>query len=188
MAFSLHGIHVPHRKNTQDKEVVRIAPPKTVTIPMSMHIGKPARLMVKAGDLVKVGTKIGEADGAVSSHVYASVSGKVTKVCDYLTASGTFVPAIVITADGEMAVEEGLAAPTVNGKDELLAAIRESGVVGLGGAGFPTHVKLNVDFESVDTLIVNGTECIAPAEDGVVIMKILDAIYESAKTGHEVIL
>ena len=58
-----------------------------------------------------------------------------------------------------MATEEGLTAPTVNSKDELLAAIRESGVVGLGGAGFPTHVKLNVDFENVETLIVNGTEC-----------------------------
>ena len=132
---------------------------KTVMIPTLMHQGTPATPVVKMGDLVKVGTKIAQANGELSSPIYASVSGKVTKVCDYLTASGKYVPAIVITADGEMATEEGLTAPTVNSKDELLAAIRESGVVGLGGAGFPTHVKLNVDFENVETLIVNGTEC-----------------------------
>ena len=159
MAFFLNSIPVPLNKNTADKPSVKMTDVKTVMIPTLMHKGTPATPVVKMGDLVKVGTKIAQANGELSSPIYASVSGKVTKVCDYLTASGTFVPAIVITADGEMAVEEGLAAPTVNGKDEFLAAIRESGVVGLGGAGFPTHVKLNVDFEGVDTLIVNGTEC-----------------------------
>ena len=159
MAFFLNSIPVPLKKNTADKPSVRMTDVKTVMIPMLMHQGTPATPMVKMGDLVKVGTKIAQANGELSSPIYASVSGKVTKVCDYLTASGKYVPAIVITADGEMATEEGLTAPTVNSKDELLAAIRESGVVGLGGAGFPTHVKLNVDFENVETLIVNGTEC-----------------------------
>ena len=159
MAFFLNSIPVPLKKNTADKPSVRMTDVKTVMIPTLMHQGTPATPVVKMGDLVKVGTKIAQANGELSSPIYASVSGKVTKVCDYLTASGKYVPAIVITADGEMATEEGLAAPTVNSKDELLAAIRESGVVGLGGAGFPTHVKLNVDFENVETLIVNGTEC-----------------------------
>ena len=159
MAFFLNSIPVPLKKNTADKPSVRMTDVKTVMIPMLMHQGTPATPVVKMGDLVKVGTKIAQANGELSSPIYASVSGKVTKVCDYLTASGKYVPAIVITADGEMATEEGLVAPTVNSKDELLAAIRESGVVGLGGAGFPTHVKLNVDFENVETLIVNGTEC-----------------------------
>lgn len=159
MAFFLNSIPVPLKKNTADKPSVRMTDVKTVMIPTLMHQGTPATPMVKMGDLVKVGTKIAQANGELSSPIYASVSGKVTKVCDYLTASGKYVPAIVITADGEMATEEGLTAPTVNSKDELLAAIRESGVVGLGGAGFPTHVKLNVDFENVETLIVNGTEC-----------------------------
>ena len=159
MAFFLNSIPVPLKKNTADKPSVRMTDVKTVMIPMLMHQGTPATPVVKMGDLVKVGTKIAQANGELSSPIYASVSGKVTKVCDYLTASGKYVPAIVITADGEMATEEGLTAPTVNSKDELLAAIRESGVVGLGGAGFPTHVKLNVDFENVETLIVNGTEC-----------------------------
>lgn len=159
MAFFLNSIPVPLKKNTADKPSVRMTDVKTVMIPTLMHQGTPATPVVKMGDLVKVGTKIAQANGELSSPIYASVSGKVTKVCDYLTASGKYVPAIVITADGEMATEEGLTAPTVNSKDELLAAIRESGVVGLGGAGFPTHVKLNVDFENVETLIVNGTEC-----------------------------
>lgn len=159
MAFFLNSIPVPLKKNTADKPSVKMTDVKTVMIPTLMHKGTPATPVVKMGDLVKVGTKIAQANGELSSPIYASVSGKVTKVCDYLTASGTYVPAIIITSDGEMAVEEGLTAPTVNGKDELLAAIRESGVVGLGGAGFPTHVKLNVDFENVETLIVNGTEC-----------------------------
>ena len=159
MAFFLNSIPVPLKKNTADKPSVRMTDVKTVMIPTLMHQGTPATPVVKMGDLVKVGTKIAQANGELSSPIYASVSGKVTKVCDYLTASGKYVPAIVITADGEMTTEEGLAAPTVNSKDELLAAIRESGVVGLGGAGFPTHVKLNVDFENVETLIVNGTEC-----------------------------
>ena len=159
MAFFLNSIPVPLKKNTADKPSVRMTDVKTVMIPTLMHQGTPATPVVKMGDLVKVGTKIAQANGELSSPIYASISGKVTKVCDYLTASGKYVPAIVITADGEMATEEGLTAPTVNSKDELLAAIRESGVVGLGGAGFPTHVKLNVDFENVETLIVNGTEC-----------------------------
>ena len=83
MAFSLHGVHVPHRKNTASKPVARIATPSTVVIPMSMHIGKPAIPVVKVGDLVKIGTKIADADGMISSPIYASVSGKVTKIVDF---------------------------------------------------------------------------------------------------------
>lgn len=158
MAFFLNSIPVPLKKNTADKPAVRMTEVKAVTLPMLMHKGTPATPVVKMGDLVKVGTKIAEANGELSSPIYASISGKVTKVCDYLTASGERVPAVVITADGEMATEEACA-PVVNSREELLAAIRESGVVGLGGAGFPTHVKLDVDFDKVDTLIVNGTEC-----------------------------
>jgi electron transport complex protein RnfC len=106
MAFSLHGVHVPHRKNTQDQPAVRITPPATVTIPMSMHIGAPARPTVKVGDAVKVGTLIAEAGGTVSAPIYASVSGKVTKIIDFLLSNGTTVPAVVIESDGEMTPDE----------------------------------------------------------------------------------
>ena len=159
MAFSLHGVHVPHRKNTQDQPAARMPAPAAVTIPMSMHIGAPARPTVKVGDLVKVGTPIAEAGGAVSAPVYASVSGKVTKIVDFLLSNGTTAPAVVIESDGEMTPDESLTPPVVDSRESLIEAVRESGVVGLGGAGFPTHVKLNVDPARIEYLIVNGTEC-----------------------------
>ena len=159
MAFSLHGVHVPHRKNTQDKPAARIDTPKVVTIPVSMHIGAPARPVVKAGDLVKVGTLIAEAGGIVSAPVYASVSGKVKGVSDFLLSNGTTSVAVVIESDGENTIDENIAPPAINSREEFIEAVRASGIVGLGGAGFPTHVKLNVDSEKVDTLVVNGAEC-----------------------------
>lgn len=159
MAFSLHGVRVPHRKNTANSSAVRLDPPKTVTIPMAMHIGAPAKPCVKVGDLVKVGTLIAEAGGAVSVPMHASVSGKVVKITDYLTSAGNTVPAIVIESDGEMTPDETLTPPEVNSKDSLIEAIKNAGIVGLGGAGFPTHFKLNVDATRIEQLIINCAEC-----------------------------
>ena len=159
MAFSLHGVHVPHRKNTAKQAAVRMPAPATVTIPMSMHIGAPAKPVVKVGDLVQVGTLIAEAGGFVSAPIHASVSGKVTKITEYLTSGGTTVPAVVIESDGKMTPDESLAAPTVDSRESLLEAIKQSGVVGLGGAGFPTHVKFNVDPARIEYLVINGAEC-----------------------------
>ena len=160
MAFSLlHGVHVPHRKNTDQLAPVSMPAPSTVTIPMSMHIGAPAKPVVKVGDLVKVGTLIAEAGGFVSAPIHASVSGKVTKITDYLLSSGTPVPAVVIESDGEMTPAETVIPPVVNSRESLLEAIRNSGVVGLGGAGFPTHVKFNVDPDRIEYLVINGAEC-----------------------------
>ena len=159
MSFFLNGIHVPHRKNTQNMSAVRIAPPASVTIPTSMHIGAPAKPIVKAGDLVRVGTLIAEASGAVSSPVFSSVSGKVTKISDILLSSGNTSPAITIASDGEMTPEPSLRPPDVQSAEDLVEAIRRSGVVGLGGAGFPTYVKFRIDPSRVEYLIVNGAEC-----------------------------
>ncbi len=157
MAFSLHGIKVPHRKNTAQMQSVRMSA-SVVNIPVAMHIGKPAKPVVKIGDMVKVGTLIAEQDGFISSPVYASVSGKVTKVQDMLLSSGAFAPAITIESDGEMATDEAIAPPVVNSKEDLIDAIKKSGIVGLGGAGFPTYVKFNVD-KPVEYLVINGAEC-----------------------------
>ena len=159
MSFFMNSIPVPLKKNTMDVPSIRMSGVTSVTIPMQMHIGTPATPVVKMGDLVKVGTLIAEANGDVSSPIYASVSGKVAKIVDYVTSSGATVPAVVITSDGEMAPAEDIAAPVINGKKDLLDAIRNSGIVGLGGAGFPTHVKFDVDFDKLDELIINGTEC-----------------------------
>ena len=159
MSFFLNGVHVPHRKHTQDQSAVYMPAPKSVTIPMLMHIGAPARPTVKVGQLVYVGTPIAEAVGAVSSPVYASVSGKVTKISDFLLANGNITSAVTIESDGEMQADPAISAPVVNSREELVEAIRASGTVGLGGAGFPTHVKFNVDPSRVEVLIVNGAEC-----------------------------
>ncbi len=158
MGSHLPGIFTPHRKGTKDAPVARIENVQTVTIPMSMHIGKPAKPVVKVGDLVKVGTKIGEADGKISSDIYASVSGKVVRLADFLLSNGATTTAVVIESDGEMTAEE-VSAPVINSREDFIAAVKQSGVVGLGGAGFPTHVKLDVPAEKIDFLLINGAEC-----------------------------
>ncbi len=159
MGFKLHGVHVPHRKNTQDKGAKRMPPPAFVTIPMSMHIGASATVCVKVGDAVRVGTKIGEMNGSISSPVYSSVSGKVSKISDFLLSNGAKTSAVVIESDGLMTADEAICAPAVNSKEDLINAIKESGIVGLGGAGFPTYVKFNVPSEKIEYLIINGAEC-----------------------------
>ena len=159
MASRLRGIHTPHRKSSKNSPVIRMDIPKTVTIPMSMHIGKPAVPTVKVGDLVKVGTKIGASDGYISSDIYSSVSGKVIKLTDYLMYNGATTTAVVIESDGEMTVDETVTPPDINSTKEFIDAVKVSGVVGLGGAGFPTYVKLDVDPERIDYIIINGAEC-----------------------------
>ncbi len=156
----LHGVHVPHRKNTAQMPPQRMNAPQTVTIPMSMHIGAPADPVVKVGETVKVGQLIARAGGFVSSPVYASVSGKVKKIDDMLMSTGRFMKAIVIESDGEQTPYEGLTPPEVTDFQSFINAVRDSGVVGLGGAGFPTAVKLGVkDLKQVEVVVVNGAEC-----------------------------
>ena len=159
MAFFLHGVHVPHRKNTADRPAARLTDVKSVTIPMLMHIGTPASPTVKVGDSVQVGSLIADGVGEISAPIHASVSGKVTKISDILLSNGSKAPAITIESDGQMMPCDSLQAPTVSNREELIQAIRASGVVGLGGAGFPTHVKLNVAPDQIEELIINGAEC-----------------------------
>lgn len=160
MRFFLNGVKVPHRKNTEAQAAVRMPAPESVTIPMQMHIGRPAVPVVKAGDKVFVGTLIAEQDGFISSPVYSSVSGVVKGISDILMPTGARCPAITITSDGEMTPDPTIEPPTVTDKASLVEAIRKSGTVGLGGAGFPSYVKFNVpDGKKVDELIINGAEC-----------------------------
>ena len=158
MLFSLPGVHVPHRKHTDD-QAIRMPSPESVTLPVSMHIGKPARVSVKVGDEVLVGSLVAEQDGVISSPVYASVSGKVTKIADMTMTNGAHQPCVVIASDGQMTPDPTIAPPTVNSREELIEAIRKSGIVGLGGAGFPTYVKFNADPSLVEALVINGAEC-----------------------------
>ena len=133
--------------------------PAVVTVPMSMNIGAPAKPVVKPGDEVKVGQLIAEAGGFVSSPIYSSVSGKVKKLDEVLMSSGQNCQTIVIESDGEQTVAETVVPPQVDSMESFIAAVRNSGVVGLGGAGFPTAVKLNVTPGKVDFICINGAEC-----------------------------
>ena len=156
----LGNTHIPHRKNTAAMPAVRMAPPKEVLIPVEQHIGAPATPIVKVGDEVKVGQLIAEATGYVSANVHASVSGKVTKIEDYLKSNGKTVPAIRIESDGLMTPCEGLTPPTITDVDSLVEAARTAGLVGLGGAGFPTAVKLAaISKGDIRTVVINAAEC-----------------------------
>jgi len=155
----LPGVHAPHRKNTADCFPKRMPAPAVVTIPMSMNIGAPAKPVVKPGDEVKVGQLIAEAGGFVSSPIHSSVSGKVKKVDEILMSNGQTCQAITIESDGLQTVSETVVPPQVDSMESFIAAVRNSGVVGLGGAGFPVAVKLNVTPGKVDYICINGAEC-----------------------------
>ncbi len=156
----LGNTHVPHRKNTAHLAPVRMTDVEEVLLPVSQHIGAPATVTVKVGDTVKVGQKIAEAAGAVSSPLHASISGTVKAIEPLLRTDGKTVDAIRIESDGKMEVLEGLTAPTITDTDSLISAIAESGLVGLGGAGFPTAAKLAaLKSGKIDTVVINGAEC-----------------------------
>ena len=154
------GVKVDHSKGTAELDVVRMPAPQKVTLPMQQHIGAPCTPCVKVGDIVSVGQVIGDSDKFVSAPVHASISGKVTSIGNVKLPNGNVVQGVTIESDGEMRPYEGIKPPKAYTKEEFLKAIRESGLVGLGGAGFPTHVKLNVPPDKhVDTLVVNAAEC-----------------------------
>ena len=156
----LGNTKVPHRKNTADLQPVRMTPPNEVLLLTAQHIGAPATPVVKVGDEVKVGQLVAEASGFVSSPIYSSVSGKVTKIDSYITYTGATVPAIKVESDGLMTVCEDITPPVAEDLDSFLTAVRNSGVVGLGGAGFPTAVKLDaVKKGNIKTIVINGSEC-----------------------------
>ncbi|MCL1835358.1 MAG: electron transport complex subunit RsxC [Oscillospiraceae bacterium] len=156
----LRGARLPHNKNTAGSAPEALPTPQIVRIPMSMHIGAPAKPVVSAGDSVKVGQLIGEAGGAVSAPVHSSVSGKVRSIDEYDPATGQKATSITIEADGEQTLFEGIEPKSIDNAEQFLDAVRESGVVGLGGAGFPTAVKLTVrEGAKLDCIIINGAEC-----------------------------
>ena len=158
--FKLGKLKLPQKKHTADMKGERIPTPGTIVLPMSQYIGAPAIPVVKVGDTVCVGTKVAEADGKISAAIHSPVSGTVKKIGDFLLANGKSCQAITIESDGEMTVDSGITPPSVSTPEELCNAIRESGLVGLGGAGFPTANKLeNAISKNIDTIIINGAEC-----------------------------
>ena len=159
------GVHPPDGKAlTQDKPIKVILPKENSELffPMSQHIGAPCEPCVQKGDYVKVGQKIGEATGFVSSPIFSSVSGEVVDIRPMLVPLGVKSLAVVIKNDGKMEEYEGMQPRdyTKMTNDEILTAVKEGGVVGMGGAGFPTHVKLAPPpGTKIDYVLVNAAEC-----------------------------
>ena len=154
----LKGIKLKHRKNTENFSTIDFPLPSKIILPMSMHMGVPCTPLVKVGDCVKVGEKIGDCDAPFSVPIHSSVSGKVTAISDYRNAMGAVCKAVEIETDGKQEIYENIAPPVITDRESFIKAVRESGVCGLGGAGFPTHIKLNPKNE-IDTLIINAAEC-----------------------------
>ena len=157
---NISALKVPHHKNTAGMHSVRISPPKEVLLPMSMHSGQPAVPVVSVGDSVRVGQLIAREEGKNSSPVHATVSGTVTAIEPFVQDGGKTVLSIRIASDGKMEKDPNLAAPEVHDLDEFLAAVRSSGIVGLGGAAFPLWAKLDAVRRSpIQTVLINGAEC-----------------------------
>ena len=157
----LQSIKVSHEKHTAACETQVMPIPDTVSISMSQHIGAPCIPTVKKGDHVYVGTVVGDSDAYVSAPVHASVSGTVTEITQVMLTGGQMTQAVVVGSDGKMEKDPAIAPPPpITTKEELAKAARAAGLVGLGGAGFPAHVKLNVpEGKTIDTLLVNVAEC-----------------------------
>lgn len=158
------GIHPYEGKElSEDKSIMVVHPKGEMVFPLSQHIGAPAKSLVTAGEQVLVGQKIGEADGLISACVISSVSGKVKAIESRRVANGALIPSVIVENDGMYHVADGYGKERdykTLSKEEIRTMIKEAGIVGLGGAGFPSHVKLAPKDESkINTVIVNGAEC-----------------------------
>lgn len=163
--FPIGGIHPPENKLTANIAIGYLPVPESVTIPISQHIGAPATTIVNKGDYVKTGQVIATSQGFVSSNIHSSVSGKVNKIDTIIDTTGYKQTAVFIDVEGDEWIE------TINRSSEIVTEIKlspeeitkkcfESGVVGLGGATFPSHVKLTVpEGKKCNILIINGVEC-----------------------------
>ena len=166
--FRIGGIHPEENKLSTDAVTVAAELPKTAIFPLGQHIGAPAKPVVRRGDKVKVGTLIAEAGGFVSAPIYSSVSGTVAKVDMAIDATGYRQPAIYVNVEGDEWEEridrserlETLAAHPELTPEEIVARIKEAGVTGMGGAGFPTFIKLTPPPGcKASCVIINGVEC-----------------------------
>ena len=154
------GVPADHRKNTAESPIRSIATPPMVVLPLAQHIGAPCQPTVKKGDVVSIGDVVGDTDAPLSAPIHASISGTVKDIREITTSANIRCQAVVIESDGEDRYSDAIKPPVVDTMESFIAATRASGLVGLGGAGFPTHFKLNVkDTSTLDTLIINGAEC-----------------------------
>lgn len=158
MIKKLSGVKLAHHKNTEHSASQPLPLPKLVRIPMSMHIGAPCSPLVKVRETVCVGQKIGDTDAFMAAPIHSGVSGTVKAISDFRMSNGRTCKCVEIETDGLQTVSDSVQPPSISSKAEFLQAIRESGLVGMGGASFPTHVKL-APKQTVDTLCINAAEC-----------------------------
>lgn len=154
----LSSLHIPHHKTTAALPVVDMPSPSSVNISLSQNIGAPCQPLVKIGDTVHIGTKIGDSEAFLIVPVHASISGTVRKITSQRNAAGSYETLITIESDNADTWDPALSPPIINSADDFIGAIRNSGLVGLGGAAFPTWLKANPG-KPIDTLVINAAEC-----------------------------
>jgi electron transport complex protein RnfC len=157
------GVHPQESKEaTSASPIADIPPPEVAIIPLSQHTGAPSKPLVKPGDEVKIGTKVADADGFISVPAHATISGKVKSIGQFPHPLGKRLPAIEIENDGsDQWVDLSSWKDLTDGSaGQIREAVKEAGIVGLGGAAFPTHVKISPpEGKNIDTVILNGAEC-----------------------------
>jgi electron transport complex protein RnfC len=163
--FALGGVHPEENKLSADAAIRELPVPGQVVVPFGQNLGAPSRLIVKRGDKVKAGQLIAEASSFISANVHAPVSGTISKIDNAMDASGYRRPCAVITGEGnewdeEIDLSETLITREDYAPQEIIEKVKKSGIVGMGGATFPTHVKLMVPpGKKAEYLIINGVEC-----------------------------
>lgn len=154
------GVHPPYTKITAEREIEKAEIPDRVALPLRQHVGAPCDSLVEEGDEVKVGQKIGDSE-SLSAPIHATVSGTVTEISTRMTPTEKEEKCVIIDSDGEdeWVDMEGID-PEEASDEEIIEKVKECGVAGLGGAGFPTHVKLSPpEDKNIDTVLINGAEC-----------------------------
>lgn len=163
--FKIGGIHPPENKLSTDRPIEKLDIPAQVIIPLSQSLGAPSIAVVAKGDVVKVGQLIAKGEAFISSNIHSSVSGKVLKIDQTMDQSGYRRPAVFINVDGDEWMGDIDRSPDLKkeilaSKEEIIKKVQEFGIVGLGGATFPSHVKLMVPKgKKAEVLLINGVEC-----------------------------
>ncbi len=163
--FSIGGVHPEENKLSAQSAIQELPIPQIATIPIAQHIGAPAKPIVKKGDVVKVGQVIAQSSGFVSANIHSSVSGTVFKVDDVMDATGFRRTSIIVKVEGDEWLEhidrsEELVTEITHSKEEIIKRVGDAGIVGLGGATFPAHVKLSVPpGKTAEVLVINAVEC-----------------------------
>ena len=163
--FPLGGIHLDKHKLSAQMPIEDLELPELVNIPVKQHIGSPAKILVSKGDKVKVGALIAEADGIVSANVHSSVSGEVVKIEEIESEAGWLEQVITIKVEGDEREPSIDRSPELNNEislspEEIVKIIRQAGIVGMGGSGYPTPIKATIpEGKKIECLLVNGIEC-----------------------------